>query len=203
MAPPRARRLLCADELRDERVHGRPIQVVESPRLHDAAVLQALEEQSRQSPGDLVGDEPTPDDPSAQQAAQQMREESERIRRAAELTLQAQMEMEEVGKGLMADEPLLDAAREHQDAALQFLVEAIQVLEPPQQQQEQEDQEQQQDQQQQQEQQGQDGQAEEEKQPESADPSQLLQEVRDREAQRRQEKAQKQDRRRDTVEKDW
>ena len=169
------------------------------------AIAEALEEQSRQSPGDLVGDEPTPGDPAAQQAAEQKREESERIRRAAELTLQAQIEMEEVGKGLLADDPPLDPARKHQDAALQLLVEAIQVLEPPQQQQEQEqeDQEQQQDQQQQQEQQGEDGQGNVEERPESADPSQLLQEVRDREAQRRREKARKQDRQRDTVEKDW
>jgi len=156
-------------------------------------IANALEEQSRT--------EPSSEGPAAGVPGGE--DQAVKLRRAAELTLEAQIEMERGGEKLAAPAPDLEAARAHQDFALERLVEAIQELTPPQ---EQGDQEQEEQDQEQGQEEGQQPQAGEQPQPEEgpeADPSQLLQEVRDREAERRRENAERQNQGFDTVERDW
>ncbi|MCP5045242.1 MAG: hypothetical protein GY944_29800, partial [bacterium] len=164
-------------------------------------IANALEEQSRQQPIDLAA----PADPSTDPEA---RQQAEQLRRAAELVLAAQIEMEGGGENLAAEPTDFAQARVHQDQAVEHLREALELLTPPDQQEnqdQQQDQQQQEEQQQeqQQEQQGEQPQAEPQPRPEDADPSQLLQEVRDREAERRRENAERKRRGFDTVERDW
>jgi hypothetical protein len=136
-----------------------------------------------------------------------MAEQAATLRRAAELTLEAQIEMEDVGKMLKVEPSDFAAAREHQGEAHARLLEAIELLTPPEEQQQGDQQQDQQDQQgeqgeQEQQQEGAPDQAQQPEQQE-ADPSQLLQEVRDREAARRKENAERANRGFDTVERDW
>ncbi|MDE0910338.1 MAG: VWA domain-containing protein [Myxococcota bacterium] len=174
------------------------------------AIANALEEQSRAEPGDLVGGAGA--DPNAAPDAEAMAEQAATLRRAAELTLEAQIEMEDVGKMLKVEPSDFAAAREHQGEAHARLLEAIELLTPPEEQEQGDQQQDQQDQQgeqgeqeQQQQQQQQEGAPDQAQQPEQqeADPSQLLQEVRDREAARRKENAERANRGFDTVERDW
>lgn len=165
-------------------------------------IAMTLEEQSREQPLESAqGNAPGGEEAAA--------EESERLRRAAELTLQAQIDMEAVGVAFDADTPDLAGARERQDSALEYLAKALEALKPPEQegdqdQQQEQQQEQEQDEQQEQDQQEQEQQAaEEERQDEASASNELLQEVRDREAQRQRERARRQQRNRETVEKDW
>jgi len=163
-------------------------------------IANALEEQSRQQPGDLIGGNPDPNEDE-----QALAEEAANLRRAAELVLEGQIEMEGTGEIFEAKPIDFASARDHQDLALARLLEALELLSPPQQQsgedqQQDQDQEQQQQRDQQQEQQNA-GEPEQKKQ--EADPSQMLQEVRDREAERRREKAKRNPRGFDTVERDW
>jgi hypothetical protein len=173
-------------------------------------IANALEEQSRAEPGDLVGGAGA--DPNAAPDAEAMAEQAATLRRAAELTLEAQIEMEDVGKMLKVEPSNFAAAREHQGEAHARLLEAIELLTPPEEQQQGDQQQDPQDQQdgqgeqeQQQQQQQQEGAADQAQEPEQqeADPSQLLQEVRDREAARRKENAERAKRGFDTVERDW
>jgi hypothetical protein len=168
-------------------------------------IANALEEQSRAEPGDLVGGAGA--DPNAAPDAEAMAEQAATLRRAAELTLEAQIEMEDVGKMLKVEPSDFAAAREHQGEAHARLLEAIELLTPPEEQQQGDQQQDQQDQQgeqgeQEQQQEGAPDQAQQPEQQE-ADPSQLLQEVRDREAARRKENAERANRGFDTVERDW
>ena len=175
------------------------------------AIANALEEQSRAEPGDLVGGAGA--DPNAAPDAEAMAEQAATLRRAAELTLEAQIEMEDVGKMLKVEPSDFAAAREHQGEAHARLLEAIELLTPPEEEQQGDQQQDQQDQQgeqgeqeqQQQQQQQQHAAPDQAQQPEQqeADPSQLLQEVRDREAARRKENAERANRGFDTVERDW
>jgi len=166
------------------------------------AIANALEEQSRQQPGDLVAGV----DPTAAADEQQLAAQAEALRRAAELVLAAQIEMEDGSEKLEAEPADFAQARVHQEQAVKQLLEALELLAPPQQD-PQQDQEQTQDQQQ--EQAPQQGQSQEpdpaqaQPRPEDMDPSQLLQEVRDREAERRRENTERDGRGFDTVERDW
>lgn len=175
-------------------------------------IANVLEEQSRQEPGDLVGGGAGgTGGPGGDEEA--MAEQAANLRRAAELTLEAQIDMEDTGEKLEAAPANFAAARELQGQALERLLEALELLTPPQeqqkneQQQDEQDQEQGDDQQQEQQEQGEQGQ--QPAQPESVeeqqetDPSQLLQEVRDREAARRREEAERQQGGFNTVERDW
>ena len=105
-------------------------------------------------------------------------------------------------KSLFAD------ARKSQDAALEKLLEALAVLQPPDQQQPNQDQQQQDDQQsEQQQEQSQAGQNQpqkpDEQKADGGDPSRLLQAVRDREAQRRRDREKRAATGQASVEKDW
>ncbi|MCZ6570327.1 MAG: hypothetical protein O7B23_09225, partial [Deltaproteobacteria bacterium] len=159
------------------------------------ALAEALEEQSRQDPGAMVAGPNTP--PQQAAGAQGM---GERLRRAGEIVLGAQSDMELAVAGLEAAPPATSAARERQDAALAQLIEAVALLTPPPEQGEQEQPqggEQQQDSAQQaQEERG----AASESSP-ASDPAQLLQAVRDRAAERQRNRAERS--RYETVEKDW
>jgi len=180
-----------------------------APRQRELAgltgeIANALEEQSRQQPGDLVSGA----DPNAAPDEQQLAQQAEQLRRAAELVLEAQIEMETGSESLGVRPVPFEAARGHQRVALERLREALELLSPPPEEQEsQPDSEPQQQQQQQQQQQSQESAAGQQPQPEpradEADPSQLLQEVRDREAERRRENARREGRGFDTVERDW
>lgn len=171
-------------------------------------IANALEEQSRHEPGDLIGGGGDPAlagggaDPGAD--AQALAEQAVTLRRAAEFTLEAQIEMEAVAANLEAAATDFAAAREHQGQAVARLLEALELLAPPQERQDQEQQEQdpQPDEQQQQERSGEQP-REQPQEEQEADPSQLLQEVRDREAARRRENAKRNQKGFDTVERDW
>jgi hypothetical protein len=153
-------------------------------------LASALEEQSRQRPGD-AGAEVGELQPEVEQ------ELSDRLRRAAELTLAAKEPMQSAAEDLAARE--LESARANQDRGLAHLLEAVALLTPPEAGQgEPEPQDS--------DSQGEDGQSADagaKSRPQSADPSQLLQEVRDREARRRRERGRARRAGYETVEKDW
>lgn len=162
-------------------------------------IANTLEEQSRQQPGDLIGGNPNP---NADEQA--LADQAANLRRAAELVLEGQIEMEGAGVGLEAKPTDFAAARGSQDLAVERLLEALERLSPPPEDQNQgQDQQQQQDQQEQDQQQQEQQSGEQEREQQEADPSQMLQEVRDREAQRRREKSAHNQRGFDTVERDW
>ena len=158
------------------------------------ALADALEEQSRQQ-ADAMLDPNTP-----AQASAETPDMGERLRRAGELVLGAQTDMQSAIGGIEAEPPEPGKAREHQDVALEQLIQAIAELTPPpsqeQQQQDQSAQGEQGESQQAQAQQGEDSSS-----AESADPAQLLQAVRDRAAQRQRERAKSSGYQ--PVEKDW
>ncbi len=159
---------------------------------HTAGVLAvALEAQSRQTlPAARSKDEREGMGPEAEQEA------SDRLRRAAELTLAAQAPLQRAAEQLAADE--VGAARGDQDQGLEHLLQAVALLTPP----ERQEGERSQDDAGQQGESGERGAVTAEPQP-AADPSQLLQEVRDREARRRRERGRQQRTSYETVEKDW
>ncbi len=162
-------------------------------------IANALEEQSRQQPGDLIAGP----DPNASPDEQQLAQQTEQLRRAAELVLEAQIEMEGSEEELAARPATFEAAREHQEVAVERLREALELLAPPQQEPQPEAEEQQE--QPEEGDQGEEpqGAPQPQPQPDETDPSQLLQEVRDREAERRRENARREGRGFDTVERDW
>ncbi|MDP6981003.1 MAG: VWA domain-containing protein, partial [Myxococcota bacterium] len=90
-------------------------------------IANALEEQSRAQPGNLV----TGADPSASPDEQKQAQQAEQLRRAAELVLEAQIEMEGSSEGL-AERPVpFERTREHQGVAVERLREALELLSPP------------------------------------------------------------------------
>ena len=160
---------------------------------HTTGVLAgALEAQSRQTPAAAPSSEE-----QESLSPEAVRDASDRLRRAAELTLAAQAPMQSAAEQLAADQ--VDAARGDQDQGLEHLRQALALLTPPERQ---EGERSQADAGQQGEPETSDTVAAAEQQ--AADPSQLLQEVRDREARRRRERARQQRRTSsETVEKDW
>lgn len=181
-----------------------------APRQRDLenlaeGIADALTKQSQMGPAQGAAStgpgagQPGQDEAAAQQAKQ--------LARAGELVTAAGGEMAAVANQLddivTAAAPTADAlvaARKHQDDALRLLLEALALLQPPNedpQEQEQQQQDQQQDQQ------GQQEQEQQAREDQNADPTQQLQGVRDREAQRRREKEERKSRGYDAVEKDW
>jgi len=161
------------------------------------ALADALEEQSRQSAGAIVGGpEPAPDESMGDP------EMSEQLRRAGEVVLGAQADMGDAIGRMEAEPPEMGRARERQDLALAGLIKAIALLAPPPEQGEQQEQPEPQGSQ---DQQGtsQQAQADDAADPSASqgDPAQLLQAVRDRAAQRQRNRAERS--RYETVEKDW
>ncbi|MFN0060564.1 MAG: vWA domain-containing protein [Planctomycetota bacterium] len=132
---------------------------------------------------------------------QQAKEEADRLARAGELVSAASTEMLGAQADLVATPAQVETARTKQTAALEQLVKAILLLEPPKpEDQQQQDPQQQQDQQQQNPEEGEPQEAEQQ----DADVQQALQGVRDREAERRRENARKnQGGRGQPVDKDW
>ena len=128
----------------------------------------------------------------------------EKIQRAGQLVSDAKLKMDNVVYMMTRDEIPLDDIGPQQKAASKNLIQALALLEPPQQQQEQDQQQQEQDQQQQEQDQQQQEQNQQQQQ-EQGNLNQMLQGVRDREAQRRQDQKEKQKRSSgyEPVEKDW
>ncbi|MCP4003627.1 MAG: VWA domain-containing protein [bacterium] len=158
-------------------------------------IATALEEQSRQDPEALVDPGAAALGPDAEAQG-----EADRLRRAAELVLESSTAMGDAKAKLGLAPPELDPAREQQDQALQGLLQALALLQPPsQEQQEQQEQEQGEGEQEQNASEPEAGEPEES----PADPGQLLQSVRDREAERREQREQRRRAGYDTVEKDW
>jgi len=157
-------------------------------------IAESLEAQSQQGPPPAGNGHPGQDPGASQEAAGQLLQAAKTVDQAADA-------MDDAAGKIEADPPELKNASDPQKTALQKLIEAIALLEPPQQQQQQ-----QQKQQQKQAQQGQD-QSQEDKQKQQQQQQQmdlrhLLQSVRDRAAQRQE------DRRHEPagyqpVEKDW
>ncbi len=128
-------------------------------------------------------------------------DDAERMRQAAERVATARSRMEGASGSMKGDTPDLEEIRNLQDQAVEELLQAVALLEPPQQQDHGQDQDQDQEQEQEQ---GGDKPQEKQRQPEqSGDPGQLLQGVRDREAQRRREKEKGRHGAYEPVEKDW
>jgi Ca-activated chloride channel family protein len=137
-------------------------------------------------------------------------EAPERLRRAAEHVVSAQLEMQTASIGLGDPQAPLAPIPGHQANALEELKKALEALEPPQENNEQQDE---QDQQEQNEDEQEEGQEEQDEQPEPSenaepereqDPSQLLQGVRDREAERRRERERRREAARSQpVDRDW
>ncbi|MEE8143351.1 MAG: hypothetical protein V3T77_09650, partial [Planctomycetota bacterium] len=146
-------------------------------------ISQALEDQSRQDAAAVAGQHG-----QAPGGTEEAKETTEKLARAAELVHAAEGEMQGALSSLTAEVIEFDQARTQQDTALQQLLEALQLLVPPQNQQQQQPQQQQQQQQQ--------------PQPRQ-DSAQMLQAVRDREAKRRRDKRKRQQHRMLPVEKDW
>ncbi|MCP4700045.1 MAG: VWA domain-containing protein [Gammaproteobacteria bacterium] len=163
--------------------------------LNQQAEHQAKESEKKQG----QNQKPSPQPP--QQNAQEAADTAERMRQAAEHVATAQTLMLEANTKMKDEPPGLDDIRKQQDEAMEKLLEAVALLEPPQQQ------DQQQDQQQQQEQQQDNKQGEQEKEQEQPkqtdDLRQLLQGVRDREAQRREDQEKNRPGSYEPVEKDW
>ena len=154
-------------------------------------IAKALEEQAKQQPTGAM-----PQQNADPQQLAQMQQIQKQFGEAAKLVGEGGVEMESAHKHLAFKEPLVDQARKHQDQALEKLVEALALLQPPEQNQQQNQQQQQQDQQQQ-------GDQEEQKSEMGTDPARLLQAIRDREAERRREKERRAQLAREPVEKDW
>jgi len=173
------------------------------------SLAQALHEQSLADPAEFLGPEVAADEEAARQA-------SEKLIRASELVLAASDEMKAAADGLGAEAPALEGIRERQTEAVQRLAEALEILQPPQEQgdqdqeQQEQDGEQQGEQQQEEQQQQQQEQGQGQSQPQPAeeqagagDPSQMLQAVRDREAERHRRSGEQGRRGYEPVEKDW
>ena len=167
-----------------------------------AEALSKSPSQNQAQAGQTQSQAPGPD-------PEQMEEMVAKFRLASGLVSEAQAEMSAAVEAMASEvtvvnqEPFLNITPK-QEAATERLIEAIALLEPPQQQQEdqQEDQQDNQDKQEQQEQK-QGDQEQKEKPQERGDYEQMLQGVRDREKQRREEQNQKQRHGYEPVEKDW
>ncbi|NLS95525.1 MAG: VWA domain-containing protein [Planctomycetaceae bacterium] len=159
-------------------------------------IAKALGEQAQQQPTGAMPEQNV--DP--QQLAQ-MQQIQQRFGEAAKLVDQGGTEMETADKNLAFKEPIVDRAREHQDQALEKLVQALALLQPPQQ--DQQDQQNQQQQDQQQQQQGENKQEQQKDSEMGTDPARLLQAIRDREAERRRDQERRAQMEREPVEKDW
>jgi len=159
-------------------------------------IADALHQQSFADPSELLGPEAAADEAAAQDATRRLTE-------ASELVLLASEAMKVAGEELAFEAPGFESIRAQQITAVEKLVEALAVLQPPQEQQDpgQQDQQQEQEEQQQQPQPQPDEQQPEE-QP-TGDPSQLLQSVRDREAERHRRRSEQTQRSNDQVDKDW
>ena len=162
-------------------------------------IANALHAQAQQEPPPAA--DPNSNTPLQQQAhdAQAMTRQFEQ---AAELVDQASEKMQTVIENMDVEEPGFEEIRKDQDEAFNKLIEALALLQPPQQQQQPDQQ------QEQQQQQGEDEQEQEQEdqqnEQQNVDPRRLLQAVRDREAQRRREKAkQQQPAGYSAVDKDW
>ena len=120
----------------------------------------------------------------------------EKMQQAGLLVSDAKLKMDDVVYMMTRDEISVDGIGPQQQAASKNLIQALALLEPPQQQQQD---------QQQQDQQQQDQQQQDQQQQDQGNLSQMLQGVRDREAQRRQDQEEKQKRSAgyEPVEKDW
>ena len=174
-----------------------------------AGALQQQAEAGSQSQPEQGGD---PQQPA------QVQQNAEKAKKAASLVNDAKSQMDLANQTLKAETSAFAESRPFQDEALAKLIEAIQELQPPQQNQDQQ-QDQQQDEQnqdeggeqppeqaEQQDQQAKPG-SDESQPPEDGDqkmdPSRILQAVRDREAQRRRDKDKRQPAGRVPVDKDW
>jgi hypothetical protein len=160
------------------------------------ALAEALHQQSLADPAALLGPEAVADEAAAAEA-------TEKLIQASELVLYAGTEMASAGEALGAEPREVASVRQHQTTAVEYLAEALALLQPPQQPQEQQEQGDPQEQQQQEGQQ-QEQQAQQEREPEpSSDPAQLLQSVRDREAERHRNQREREQRGTEPVAKDW
>ncbi|OYP38142.1 VWA domain-containing protein [Rhodopirellula sp. MGV] len=161
-------------------------------------LASAFEQQAQQQV-----QQPSPDEDTQQPEQQaQQQEMAEKQQQAAELIRQGSQLMDQAVTEMNSESDSHEAVLEPQGQALQKLFEALQLLQPPQnndQNQDQNDQ-QQQDQSQQEQQQNQQQQQQGQQQ---MDPSRVLQAVRDREAQRRKERERTQNAGQVPVEKDW
>lgn len=155
-------------------------------------IAKALDEQARQAPMGAVPEQ----DVDPQQLAQ-IQQSQKNMAEAAKLVDAGGEEMGSAHEALAAEEPALPPAREHQDKALEKLIEALALLQPPQENQQNQQQQQQQDQQ------GEGEQEQEDKAQMGTDPARLLQAIRDREAERRREQERRGRIQREPVEKDW
>jgi hypothetical protein len=147
-------------------------------------IAATLRQQSQQTPQSTAGSQGlTPEQ------LEMMQQAGQRLAEASELVSAGESEMQKAIAAMNGAPPVAETIRDSQDAALQKLLEALALLQPPQ--------EQPQNQQQPQEQQ------QDQEQPQTgADASRLLQAVRDREAQRRKDRS-RQSAGSEPVEKDW
>jgi chromosome segregation ATPase len=170
------------------------------PRQQDLSnisreIADSLKKQSEQSPNKIAGQGTGGEslDSNSQDAAH-------RLAQASEHVAGARQAMDEAIRKMKEEPKVLKSVEEDQGAAVQKLVEAIQMLSPPPEEQKEKQQEQQQAQQQNQ------GAAEKQKKQQQAqrmDMGNLLQSVRDREAQRRRNKRPRGPAGYAPVEKDW
>lgn len=154
-------------------------------------IAEALAKQAAESPESAAGHQMSP------QQTEQLEQTGQRYREAADLVTAGMQSMQKVGDALTTETPQIDSAREHQDAALAKLVEALQLLQPPEQDQNNQSQ----------------GDGENQSQPSKPEPDQeeqqqrnssrFLQAVRDREAQRRRDQERRQQMTNEPVAKDW
>ncbi|MEM1227845.1 MAG: VWA domain-containing protein [Planctomycetota bacterium] len=168
-------------------------------------ISEALQQQAEASnqPNPVMEAPPGQKPEPSQQAV--MQEQAQKAKAAADLVSQASTKMTESFETLSATDTPMSDARAPQDEALQKLVEALQQLQPPQQ--DQPPSEPQPDQQQPssepQPSNEADDQTEKPTESEQMNPSRLLQAVRDREAQRRRDQEERQRASQIPVEKDW
>ncbi len=162
-------------------------------------IANALDDQAKQSSaGAPAGEKSDPQQLAELQHAREL------LAKAAKLVGDGGTAMESAEKNLSLEKPVVDEARKNQDQALGKLVEALELLQPPQpdEQNQQGEHKPNEDQQQQDQQQGND-----EHQPEKSemgtDPARLLQAIRDREAQRSRERERRARLEQEPVEKDW
>ena len=179
-------------------------------------IAESLKRQSEQNPGAVVqGEIPGAaatvpgvsrgaQDPGAAQASQ---DAAHRLLQASGRVGEAAEAMDQALEKMRSEPVELEPAREHQTVAVQKLLEALELLEPPRQPRRNQEQDQQgespQGEDQQQEGGEQDKQQQPQPQPGQMDMSHLLQAVRDREAQRQRDKQQRQPAGYSPVEKDW
>ncbi|MEE3329228.1 MAG: VWA domain-containing protein [Myxococcota bacterium] len=180
------------DTSRETEEPGEPAPAPRSPETLARTSALAPEQSSLAERAGLIGDalaqqsESTAAQPAEPSDSAADPEAAERLRRAAEHVVSAQLAMQAAAGALDDPDAPLAPVPDHQSSAIQELQKALAALEPPQQQNEQNEQEKQEQQQEEQDEQPQPG---ENTEPErEQDPAQLLQGVRDREAERRRER---------------